>query len=53
MVEQKKGAAFFPVMFGLISLLFIVILLVVYRISRQVNPVMLDEQGRPASAGHH
>jgi len=53
MGETKKGAAFFPVLFGLISLVFIVILLVVYRISRQVNPVMLDEQGKPVSAGHH
>jgi hypothetical protein len=53
MTDKKKGAAFFPVLFGLISLLFITILLFAYRLSRQANPVMLDEQGRPTNAGHH
>jgi hypothetical protein len=53
MSEKKKGAAFFPVLFGVISLVFIVILLVAYRLSKQANPIMLDEQGKPTSAAHH
>jgi hypothetical protein len=52
MNETKKGAAHFPILFGLISLLFLVIMVFVYRASRQANPVMLDEQGRPAHAAH-
>ncbi len=52
MSETKKGAAQFPILFGVISLLFIVIMVFVYRASRQANPVMLDEQGRPARASH-
>jgi hypothetical protein len=53
MSDKRKGAAFFPVLFGLISLLFIVILLFAWRLSRQADPVMLDEQGRPTNAAHH
>jgi hypothetical protein len=52
MSAKKQGAEFFPVMFGLISLLFIGILIYVYRGARQANPVMLDEQGRPKQAHH-
>ena len=33
MDDKKKGGAFFPVLFGLISLLFIVILIVAYRLT--------------------
>ncbi len=52
MTHEKKGAAFFPVLFGLISLLFIGILIYAYRGARQANPVMLDEQGRPKQVQH-
>jgi hypothetical protein len=52
MSETKKGAAQFPILFGLIGLLFIAILVFVFRVSRKANPVMLDEQGRPAHAAH-
>ena len=52
MSEQKKGAAFFPVLFGLISLLFIVILAFAYKFAKQANPVMLDEHGKPTNASH-
>jgi len=52
MTTKKQGAAFFPVLFGLISLVFIGILIYVYRSARQANPVMLDEQGRPKQAHH-
>ncbi|NWJ41954.1 MAG: hypothetical protein HXX12_13410 [Geothrix sp.] len=47
MTEPKKGGGSYLVMFGLISLLFITILVVAYRITRQANPIMLDDQGRP------
>ncbi len=47
MHAQKKGGAFFPTLFGLISLLFIAILIVAFFISKKANPVMLDDQGRP------
>jgi hypothetical protein len=53
MSEKKKGAAFFPVLFGLISLMFIVILIVAYRLTKLANPIMLDEQGKPTNAAHH
>ena len=53
MTDKKKGAAFFPVLFGLISLMFIVILIVVYRLTKVANPIMLDEQGKPTNAAHN
>ncbi|MBL0209355.1 MAG: hypothetical protein IPQ13_00335 [Holophagaceae bacterium] len=52
MTTKKQGAALFPLLFGLISLLFIGIMIYVYRGSRQADPVMLDEQGRPKQAQH-
>lgn len=53
MSDPKKGAAFFPVLFGLIGALFITILVFAWRVSRQANPVMLDEHGKPTNAAHH
>ena len=52
MTIEKRGAAFFPVLFGLISLLFLGILIYAYRGARQANPVMLDEHGQPSQAHH-
>lgn len=53
MNDKKKGAATFPLLFGAISLVFIVILLFVYRLSRQANPIMLDEKGKPTNSAQH
>ena len=50
MSEPKRGGRSYLVMFGLIGLLFLGILVVVYRISRQANPIMLDDQGKPLPA---
>ena len=47
MTEHKRGGAFFPMLFGGISLLFIAILIVAFFIAKKANPVMLDDQGRP------
>ena len=52
MAEHKKGGRPYLVMFGLISLLFLSILVVAYRISRKANPVMLDDQGKPLPTQH-
>jgi len=52
MVERKQGGRPYLVMFGLISLLFISILVVVYRRTRIANPVMLDGQGKPTQSHH-
>ena len=46
MAAAKKGGAFFPVFFGMIGMLFIGILLFVYRKVDQNRPVLLDEHGR-------
>lgn len=46
MDTPRKRPLFFPVLFGLIGLLFLGILVVVWRVSEKANPVMLDEQGR-------
>ena len=35
------------IVFGLISVLFIGILIFTYVVTRRANPVMLDERGRP------
>jgi hypothetical protein len=43
--KNKPGGAFFPVLFALISLMFIGIMLYAYHGAREANPVMLDEQG--------
>jgi hypothetical protein len=50
MTTKTKGAAFFPVLFGLISLLFIGILIYAYIGARRANPVMLDEHGQAKQA---
>ncbi len=52
MVERKKGGGPYLVMFGVISLIFITILLVAYRLTKQANPVMLDDQGKPQQTQH-
>ncbi|MBK8793217.1 MAG: hypothetical protein IPN59_08670 [Holophaga sp.] len=46
MPKTPKHSLFFPVMFGVISLLFIGILIVAYRVSVKANPIMLDERGQ-------
>lgn len=46
MNAKPRHARFFPVLFGLIGVLFLGILLFVYRKANQADPVMLDEQGR-------
>lgn len=51
MTAKPRSARFFPMLFGLIGLIFIGILLFVYRVSSRANPVMLDEQGRVQA--HH
>ena len=52
MDTPKKNAAFFPVFFWLIGLLFVGILIYAYRGTQQANPVMLDEQGHQQDARH-
>jgi len=47
MTDHKRGGGFYLAVFGLIGLLFIGIMVVVFQISQKVNPVMLDDQGRP------
>lgn len=52
MADPRRAAAFFPVLFGLIGVLFIAILVVVFHFSQKANPVMLDDQGRPHQTHH-
>jgi hypothetical protein len=52
MSDAKKGGRAFLAMFWLMGVLFVTILGVVYVISRKVNPVMLDDQGRPQQTQH-
>ncbi len=51
MEDKKSGAAFFPVLFALISLLFIGILLYAYHGAKAANPIMLDEHGQVRDSG--
>jgi len=44
-MAAKPGATFYKVMFGLMSALFLGILLFVYVAVRKAAPVLLDEQG--------
>lgn len=46
MSQVKNRLPFFPVMFGLMGVIFIGILIVVYRVSVKANPIMLDEHGQ-------
>ena len=39
------------ILLGLVSALFIGILIVTYIVTKRANPIMLDEQGRPVTAG--
>ncbi|MCE1227880.1 MAG: hypothetical protein LWX11_00065 [Firmicutes bacterium] len=48
-MTTKRSPYFFPVLFALISVLFLGILVTVYRLSVKANPVMLDDQGRPTN----
>jgi hypothetical protein len=50
MAAAKKGGAFFPVFFGMVGILFIGILLFVYRAVAHNRPVLLDEHGRAVDA---
>lgn len=43
----KKKAGFFPILLGGIMVLFIAIMITVYLIAKQANPVFLDEKGNP------
>ena len=52
MTEPKKGGGPYLVMFGVISLLFITILVVAYHYTKKANPVMLDDQGKPQQTQH-
>jgi hypothetical protein len=52
MAERKKGGGPYLAMFGIISLLFITILIVAYHFTRKANPVMLDDQGKPQQTHH-
>jgi hypothetical protein len=52
MAERKKGGGAYLAMFGVISLLFIIILVVVYHFTRKANPIMLDDQGKPQQTQH-
>ncbi|MBP1771373.1 MAG: hypothetical protein H6P99_536 [Holophagaceae bacterium] len=47
MTIRTRGTVFFPLLFGMISLLFVSILVLAYHFSKKANPVMLDDQGRP------
>ena len=47
---SKKGGAFFPTLFFLIGILFCGILIIAYRITCRINPVMLDEKGNVQGA---
>jgi len=51
MGAQNKGGGRYIFFFCAISVVFISLLLVVYRITRQANPIMLDEHGHVVS-GH-
>lgn len=46
----RKKAGFFPVLLGGIMVLFIAILITVYLIARQANPIFLDEKGNPVQS---
>ena len=52
MAEGRKGGGPYLAMFGIISLLFITILIVAYHFTRKANPVMLDDQGKPQQTQH-
>ena len=43
----KQRKAILPYVLGGIFLLFIVIMIGVYLIAKQANPIMLDEKGKP------
>lgn len=52
----KKKAGFFPILLGGIMVLFIAIMITVYLIAKQANPIFLDEKGNPVQtqdAYHH
>ena len=51
--ESRKGVAFFPVFLGLIMVLFIGIMIYVYRGATEANPVILDEHGHPRQTASH
>jgi len=46
----EKQGTILQVVLGGIMVLFIVIMVGVYLIAREANPIMLDEQGRPRHA---
>lgn len=52
----KKKTGFFPIMLGGIMVLFIAIMITVYLIAKQANPIFLDEKGNPVQTqetSHH
>lgn len=46
----EKQGTILQIVLGGIMLLFIAIMIGVYLIAREANPIMLDEQGRPRHA---
>jgi len=55
--KSKRRSAPLAYLLGFIFALFIAILIFCYAVTRRANPVFLDSQGKPASAGsdhsHH
>jgi len=55
MINKKTG--FFPILLGGIMVLFIAIMITVYLIAKQANPIFLDEKGNPVQSqnetSHH
>lgn len=49
--STQRHGAFLPKFLGFIMILFIGILVMTYLIARQVDPVILDEQGHVRSGG--
>jgi len=50
MARGKPGGAFFPVLFGLVGLMFIGILVGAYILTQRAHPVLLDGEGQVQKA---
>jgi len=48
--ENKKHGRIWQFLFGGIMLLFICIMIAVYLIAKQANPIILDEKGKPLNS---
>lgn len=51
-LSQKQGTIL-KLILGFIFLLFLSIIFTVYMVARQVNPVLLDENGKPITVQSH